>query len=106
MRNRTENERLAIDSAYSKMAHDEALTLDEVQLIIEFEREKAADEALSSLQAEQIRLEGEQRCKDSAENAAIARETLEMMRDKAETDLAASRDRLEFARKRVKDEQK
>ena len=72
MRNRTENERLAIDSAYSKMAHDEAL---------------------SSLQAEQIRLEGEQRCKDSAENAAIARETLEMMRDKAETDRAASRDR-------------
>ena len=102
MRKWSEKERHAIYAAYGKMARDEAISLDEVQLIIEFERERAADEALSGLQAEQIRLEGEQRCKDSAENAAIARETLELMRDKAQNDYEASRERLEFARKRVK----
>lgn len=109
MRTYTENERMAIDAAYGKMGRSETLAPDEMQLIIAFEREKAADEALASLQAEQIQRESEARIKASAEQAAIARDTLEMENKRAKAEYAASVEKLESikaARKKVENEQK
>lgn len=101
----TESERHAIDAAYGKIGRDEPLTSDEMQIVMAFEREQATDAALASLQAEQIRAEGEQRMKDSAEAAAIARETLELKRKKAQADYAASVAALEAAKRTVEDGQ-
>ena len=109
MREYTENERMAIDAAYGKMGRGETMAPEEMQLIISFEREKAADEALASLQAEQIQHESEARIKASAEQAAIARENLILKRKRAQAEYAASVEKLESikaARKKVENEQK
>ena len=109
MRTYTENERMALDAAYGKMGRGETLAPEEMQMIISFEREKATDEALASLQAEQIQRESEARIKASAEHAAIARDTLELENKRAQAEYAASVEKLESikaARKKVENEQK
>lgn len=106
MRTYTESERHAIDAAYGKMGRGETLSYEEMQLVIAFEREKAANETLSSLQAEQIQRESEARIKESKAQAAIARETLILKRDKAQADYQASVENLESIRKARNNEQK
>jgi len=109
MRTYTESERMAIDAAYGKMGRGEAISSDEMQLIIAFEREKATDEALASLQAEQIKNESEARMKASEEQAAIARETLELENKRAQAEYDASVAKLESIKtawKKVDDGQK
>ena len=109
MRTYTESERMAIDAAYGKMGRGETVTPEEMQMIISFEREKATDEALASLQAEQIKNESEARIKASEAQAAIARETLELENKRAQAEYDASVAKLESIKaawKKVDDGQK
>lgn len=109
MRTYTESERHTIDAAYGKMGRGEAVSPEEMQLVIAFEREKATDEALASLQAEQIQRESEARMKASEAQAAIARDTLELENKRAQAEYDASVAKLESIKaawKKVDDGQK
>lgn len=77
----TESKRLAIDSAYGKLARGEDMSADDVSTMLEFERERAYDEAMASIEAEEMRKTAEANRELSLESARIARDNLKLTRD-------------------------